>query len=209
MKADVVIIGAGISGAVLAEKSASAGRKVIVMEKRAYIAGNCYNVIDENEILVLKYGDHLFHTTNGEVWDCVNRIAILSPKNGEYTVLAKVGPILYEALFRDYTKKQWDKYPEELDASVLDRIPVRTDWNDQYFSDKYQTLSNGAYTNRYTNILNHPNITVCIETHYFDVKDVYFVGRLANYKYFNMDQAFKNALEVFEALEIYSTQMQA
>lgn len=59
--ADIVIIGAGISGSVLAERYANAGKKVLVIEKRNHIAGNCYDYIDDNGILVSKYGTHLFH----------------------------------------------------------------------------------------------------------------------------------------------------
>ena len=51
-----------------------------------------------------------------------------------------VGPRLYEAIFKHYTKKQWDKYPEELDASVLMRLPCRTTTDDRYFSDAWQAL---------------------------------------------------------------------
>ena len=47
---------------------------------------------------------------------------------------------LYEAIFKHYTKKQWDKYPEELDASVLMRLPCRTTTDDRYFSDAWQAL---------------------------------------------------------------------
>mgnify|MGYP000208470885 CR=1 FL=1 len=45
---------------------------------------------------------------------------------------------VYDAIFKHYTKKQWDKWPEELDASVLARIPVRTNTDDRYFSDPHQ-----------------------------------------------------------------------
>lgn len=367
MKADIVIIGAGISGAVLAERYSKAGKKVLILEKRDHIGGNCYDYIDENGILVSKYGAHLFHTEMKEVWDYVNRFAewypwehkvlakvddvlvpipvnintvnklfglnisteeemmawleknrlpIEDPKNGKEAVLNKVGIILYEKMFRHYTKKQWDKYPEELNASVLNRIPVRTNKDDRYFSDTYQALPKGGYTKIFEKMLDHPNIRVELNTDYFDVmdtlegysklfytgpidrffefkhslqdkleyrsinfisetvdseyfqsnsvvnypgmevdftriveykhfgdqksakttivkeyttddgdpyypvlneknlaiynkyqeeaakvKDVYFVGRLANYKYFNMDQAFKNALDLFHSLE--------
>jgi UDP-galactopyranose mutase len=51
--------------------------------------------------------------------------------------LSRVGPILYEKIFKNYTKKQWDKYPEELDASVLARIPIRNNFDERYFSDRY------------------------------------------------------------------------
>jgi UDP-galactopyranose mutase len=365
--ADIVIIGAGISGAVLAERYAKIGKKVLIIEKRDHIAGNCYDYIDENGILVSKYGAHLFHTNEEDVWQYINqfcefypfehkviakvdgqlvpipvnittvnklfgtnitteaemkqwldenRLPIDAPKDGREAALNKVGQVLYEKMFRHYTKKQWDKYPEELDASVLDRIPVRSNYDDRYFSDKYQALPVGGYTKLFEGILNHPNIEVLLNTDYFDVKDevtgydklfytgpvdryfefkhsltekleyrsinfvsetvdaefyqensvvnypgeevgftriieykhfgnqksdkttivkefttdegdpyypvpnpknqqiyekykaeadalvdVYFVGRLANYKYFNMDQAFKNALELFNSLE--------
>jgi UDP-galactopyranose mutase len=363
----IVIIGAGISGAVLAERYANLGKKVLVLEKRDHIAGNCFDYIDENGILVSKYGAHLFHTNDELVWEYVNQfsdwfpwehkvvakvddktvpipvniltvntlfglnletseemqewldknsVSIETPKNGMEAVLRKVGPVLYEKMFRHYTKKQWDKYPEELDASVLERIPVRTSDDCRYFSDQYQALPRAGYTKLFENLLSHPNITVLLNTDFFDVqhqlpnyeklfysgpidryfafqdkiqevleyrsinfqfetvdaeyfqensvvnypgnefgftriveykhfgnqqsekttisrefteatgdpyypvptprnqqiyeaykreadklKNIYFVGRLANYKYFNMDQAFRNALDLFAELE--------
>ena len=368
MKTDILVVGAGISGAVIAERYASIGKKVLVVDKRPHIAGNCYDYVDENGILMSKYGAHLFHTNDESVWKYVNRFSewykwehkvlarvdeklvpipvnidtvnllfnqsisseaemkkwledhkliIDNPQNGKEAVLAKVGPELYEKMFRHYTKKQWDKYPEELHASVLNRIPVRTNKDDRYFSDKYQALPLGGYTQMFEKILAHPNIEVRLNTDYFDIldeidhgsklfytgpidrffdfkysiqekleyrsinfvketidqeyfqensvvnypgtevdftriieykhfgnqktpntvivkeytvdsgepfypvpnqrnqeiyeryrkdaeqlKNIYFVGRLANYKYFNMDQAFKNALDLFHQLEI-------
>jgi len=372
---DILIIGAGISGSVLAERYASMGKKVLIIEKRNHIAGNCYDYVDDNGILVSKYGAHLFHTNDEMVWRYVNnysqwypwehkviarvdnktvpipvnittvnelfncnitteqemaqwleenRTPIAVPTNGEEAVLNRVGPVLYEKMFKHYTKKQWDKYPAELDASVLDRIPVRTNYDDRYFTDTYQALPKGGYTELFRNILNHSNIEILLDTDYFDVKDhykgyeklfytgaidrffdfkhsllekleyrsinfvsetinqpffqensvvnypgtevdftriieykhfgnqnsekttivreftvdegepyypvpnprnqeiynkykleteklfdIHFVGRLANYKYFNMDQAFKNALDLFSELEGKITQKTA
>lgn len=77
-------------------------------------------------------------------WLEKNRTSIAGAKNGKEAVLSKVGPILYEKMFRHYTKKQWDKYPEELNASVLNRIPVSTNKDDRYFSDTYQGLPKGG-----------------------------------------------------------------
>lgn len=219
---DIVIIGAGISGAVLAQQAAAAGKKVLVLEKRNHIAGNCYDYIDENGVLVSKYGAHLFHTNDEGVWEYVNRysawypwehrvlamvdgelvpvpvnittvnkllgtnmsteeemkawlgehtVSNSNPTNGKEAALARVGEYLYEKMFRHYTKKQWDKYPEELDASVLNRIPVRTNHDDRYFSDKYQALPQGGYTQLFERLLDHPNIEVKLNTDYFDVKD--------------------------------------
>lgn len=366
-KTDILIIGAGISGATLAERYANLGKKVTVLEKRDHIAGNCYDYIDKNGILVSKYGAHLFHTNDKGVWEYVNRFGDWYPwehkviarvdgktvpipvnittvntlfgesiqteeemqawleenrvahekaQNGEEAVLNRVGPVLYEKMFKHYTKKQWDKYPAELDASVLERIPVRTNYDDRYFSDEFQALPAGGYTTIFQKMLDHPNINVRLNTDFFEVReeykgyeklfytgpidrffefqeeflekleyrsinfvteypdteyfqensvvnypgqevdftriveykhfgdqkaprttivkeftvdhgepyypvpneknrqvyekyrkkaealeDVYFVGRLANYKYFNMDQAFRNALDLFEELE--------
>ncbi|HLN96568.1 MAG TPA: NAD(P)-binding protein, partial [Flavobacterium sp.] len=87
--ADIIIIGAGISGAVLAERYASIGKKVLVIEKRNHIAGNCFDFIDENGILVSKYGAHLFHTNDETVWDYVNRFSEWYP--WEHKVVARVG----------------------------------------------------------------------------------------------------------------------
>ena len=66
---DVVIVGAGFAGAVLAERfAAQADKKVLVIERRQCIAGNCYDEVDDNGILVHRYGPHLFHTDFEDVW---------------------------------------------------------------------------------------------------------------------------------------------
>lgn len=64
---DVVIVGAGFSGAVLAERFAQDG-KVLLIERRQHVAGNCYDEVDGNGILIHRYGPHLFHTDDAEVW---------------------------------------------------------------------------------------------------------------------------------------------
>jgi UDP-galactopyranose mutase len=64
-----LIAGAGLSGVVLAERLAkNHNKKVLIIEKRDHIGGNCYDYIDENGILMNKYGAHLFHTENDRVW---------------------------------------------------------------------------------------------------------------------------------------------
>ena len=66
---DYIIIGAGFAGSVLAERIANKlNKKVLIIEKRRHIGGNCYDERVEN-ILVHKYGPHLFHTNFKEVWD--------------------------------------------------------------------------------------------------------------------------------------------
>ena len=70
---DVVIIGAGLAGSVLAERLASSGKKILVIERRKNVAGNCYDEVDENGILIHKYGPHLFHTDDAQVWEYLSR----------------------------------------------------------------------------------------------------------------------------------------
>ena len=67
---DHIIIGAGYAGSIIAERIASKlGQRVLIIEKRNHIAGNAYDYYDENGILIHKYGPHIFHTNNKQVWD--------------------------------------------------------------------------------------------------------------------------------------------
>lgn len=75
----IVIVGAGLSGCVLAERFASEGHQVEIYEKRLHIGGNCYDYKDDAGILVAKYGPHFFHTNSEEVWEYVNRFAEWAP----------------------------------------------------------------------------------------------------------------------------------
>jgi UDP-galactopyranose mutase len=71
---DYVIIGAGLAGVVMAERIATQlNKKVIIIEKRNHIGGNCFDFKDENNILIHKYGPHLFHTNNKEVIDYLSQ----------------------------------------------------------------------------------------------------------------------------------------
>ncbi|OEH86748.1 UDP-galactopyranose mutase [Desulfuribacillus stibiiarsenatis] len=70
---DVVVVGAGFAGSVLARKAAEANRKVLVIEKRAHIGGNAYDEYQQDGILIHKYGPHIFHTNERKVWDFISR----------------------------------------------------------------------------------------------------------------------------------------
>ncbi|MDK4206665.1 UDP-galactopyranose mutase [Corynebacterium pseudodiphtheriticum] len=72
---DLIIVGSGFFGLTIAERAANElGKKVLIVEKRSHLGGNCYTEIDEETgIEVHKYGAHLFHTSNKRVWDYVNK----------------------------------------------------------------------------------------------------------------------------------------
>ncbi len=87
-------------------------------------------------------------------------------ENSEEVALTRVGPELYKLIFKDYTYKQWEKWPMELAASVLERIPVRTNWDPYYFSDRWQALPTKGYTAMVRSMLDHPKIRVNLSTEY-------------------------------------------
>lgn len=218
-----LIIGCGLSGAVIAERISSIlNLQVIIIEKRDHIGGNCYDYIDqETGILLNKYGAHLFHTNNKQVWDYINQfdkwirwehkvIAYIDDKfvsipvnittinqlcneniqtdkemqiwleknqlkydritNSEEMAKSRIGEILYNKLIKDYTYKQWNKYPSELDKSVLERIPIYNNFDTRYFQDKYQALPHKGYTHFFEKLLNHKNIKIILNTDFIEYK---------------------------------------
>ena len=76
----VLMVGAGLSGAVTGRALAEAGHRITVVESRAHVAGNCHTERDaETGVMVHVYGPHIFHTDDAEVWDYVNRFATFLP----------------------------------------------------------------------------------------------------------------------------------
>jgi UDP-galactopyranose mutase len=220
---DYVIVGCGLSGCVIAERITSIlKKKVLILEKRNHIGGNCYDYIDkETGIRINKYGAHLFHTNNEKVWNYINNfdewirwehkvISFVDNKfvpipvnittinelcnenikdekevdkwiekntikydkieNSEQMAKSRIGKVLYNKMVKDYTYKQWKKYPNELNSSVLARIPIRKSFDTRYFSDKYQALPKNGYTNFFKNMLKNKLITVKLNTDFFKFK---------------------------------------
>lgn len=85
---DVLVVGAGFAGSVVAERLASAGRKVLVIDRRSHIAGNAYDEKDATGILIHRYGPHIFHTNSDEVFTYLSRFTAWRPY--EHRVLASV-----------------------------------------------------------------------------------------------------------------------
>merc|ERR1711868_290128 len=227
---DLIVVGSGLSGAVIAERARSElGLTSLVIDKREHIGGNCYDYIDQHGIRVSLYGVHIFHTKYPRVekyvkkfsdWipyhhrvvgrvkdqndtekivpippniDTVNILFDANidteedmvrwlddrrpksdklPQNGEEMSISRVGTDLYEKIFKPYTRKQWDKWPSELDASVLARLPYRTNKDDKYFDDYFQALPADGYTAIFEKmLLNNDDITVRLNVDYFQVKE--------------------------------------
>ena len=108
-------------------------------------------------------------------------------RTSEDVVVSKVGRDLYEKLFRNYTRKQWGKDPSELDAQVTARIPVRTNRDDRYFTDRYQAMPKHGFTAMFENMLDHRNITLQLGVDYRDVvkrtkfKEIIYSGPVDEY----------------------------
>lgn len=89
---------------------------------------------------------------------------ISEPKNFEEQAMKFIGKDLYEAFFKGYTRKQWGCDPTELPASILKRLPVRFNYDDNYFSHKYQGIPKDGYTTIISKILDHHNIKINVDT---------------------------------------------
>jgi UDP-galactopyranose mutase len=219
---DYLVVGAGFAGAVMAERLASAGRKVLIVDKRMHIGGNAYDCHDGAGILVHRYGPHIFHTNSREVYEYLSRFTEWRPyqhrvkasvdgqllpipinlttvnelygsnltsfqleeflatvaeprtpiRTAEDVVVSKVGRELYTKFFRNYTRKQWDLDPSELDPSVTGRVPFRTSRDDRYFTDTYQVMPRDGYSRMFERMLRHQNIKVLLNTDYREIETV-------------------------------------
>jgi UDP-galactopyranose mutase len=101
----------------------------------------------------------------------IEAAAIGEPKNFEEAALKSIGKELYEAFIKGYTQKQWEKDPKELPASIIKRLPVRKNYNESYFFDTWQGIPINGYTDIFTKMLNHKNITIQLNTDFFDVRN--------------------------------------
>lgn len=214
----ILLVGAGLSGAVIGRCLAEAGHECRIIDQRDHIGGNCFTRRDDDTgVMVHVYGPHIFHTDDAEVWDYVtgfaefmpyqNRVKsttqgavyslpvnlltinqffgktlrpeeardfiatqgdarITDPQTFEEQALRFVGRDLYEAFFKGYTEKQWGCSPTELPASILKRLPVRFNYDDNYFFHKFQGMPKEGYTPLIEAILDHPRITVELNTAY-------------------------------------------
>jgi UDP-galactopyranose mutase len=92
-------------------------------------------------------------------------------QNLEDKAISLIGRKLYEAFIRGYTAKQWQTDPKELAPGIITRLPVRYNFDNRYFNDKYEGLPKDGYTAWLTKMAEHPNIEVRLDVDYFDVRD--------------------------------------
>mgnify|MGYP002860973724 CR=1 FL=1 len=115
---DIVIVGTGISGAILAERFAQ-DKKVLLIERRQNIGGNCYDEIDGNGILIHKYGPHLFHTDDAEIWQYLSKFT--EWQTYQHKVLAMIDgqavpiPFNFNTLYKVFPKN----LAERLEIALL------------------------------------------------------------------------------------------
>ena len=214
---DYLIVGSGLFGCVFAEQAKRDKKKCLIIEKRNHPFGNCYTE-NIHGINIHKYGPHIFHTNNEDIWEYVNKFAIFNnyvnrpkvnyggniysfpinlmtlyqlwgvstpdqarqkldsvkvsisnPSNLEEWVLSQVGSEIYEKFIKGYTEKQWNTNPKNLPSSIIKRLPIRLNFNDNYFNDKYQGIPIGGYTQMMQNISDGTEIV--INTDYFNNRE--------------------------------------
>jgi len=95
------------------------------------------------------------------------------PKNLEEQAISLIGRDIYEKLIKGYTEKQWGRKCTELPAFIIKRLPVRLIYDNNYFNDDYQGIPIGGYTKMVEKMLDDPNITVELNTDFFNKKDEY------------------------------------
>lgn len=223
MSYDYLIVGSGLFGATFAYEAANRGKRVKVIEKRNHIAGNIYTE-EIDGIQVHKYGAHIFHTSNKEIWNYVQQFAEFNrytnspianyhgeiynmpfnmntfnkiwgvatpeealkrinqqrkemdgktPTNLEEQAISLIGRDIYEKLVKGYTEKQWGQKATELPAFIINRLPVRLTYDNNYFNDTYQGIPIGGYTQIVEKMLANELIDVETNVDFFDKKEEY------------------------------------
>tara|TARA_B100001093_G_scaffold485513_1_gene519970 strand:+ start:39701 stop:40792 length:1092 start_codon:yes stop_codon:yes gene_type:complete len=124
MKYDYLVIGAGMFGSVFARQAKDAGKKVLVIDKRNHIAGNCYTE-KIKDIEVHKYGPHVFHTNNKQIWEYANRFtdfnhftyrAKVKNKNSIYSF--PINMMTFHQLWGVITPQEAEKKLEEVRVKI-------------------------------------------------------------------------------------------
>lgn len=219
---DLLVVGAGPVGCVLAERAARVlGWNVLVIDRRSHIAGNCFDTLHSSGVRIHQYGPHYFRTRDASLLRYLTqftdwiparyivrsyargrlfpfpinlttleqffggaldqesaarllaekRVPVAAAGNSEELVLSRVGRELYEAFFLNYTLKQWQRHPRELDAEVCGRIPVRLDRDERYVDHPFQVMPKDGYTALFARMLRHRKIRVRLGCDFHAVRE--------------------------------------
>ncbi|MFT4185997.1 MAG: UDP-galactopyranose mutase [Micrococcaceae bacterium] len=95
-------------------------------------------------------------------------LAGTDPENLNDKGISLIGRPLYEAFIKEYTGKQWQTDPKDLPAGIISRLPVRYNYDNRYFNDKYEGLPVDGYTAWLERMADNPNIEVRLNTDFFD-----------------------------------------
>ena len=174
---------------------------------RAWVDGQLVPIPINLDTINLLYGSRFTSFDLQQFYD-----SIAEPRDvvrtSEDVIISKVGRELYEKFFRNYTRKQWGLDPSELDATVIARIPVRTNRDDRYFTDTYQVMPAHGFTRMFERMLAHPNIKIMLNTDYREIEGsiaydrVVFTGPVDEYFDFRFGKLPYRSLEFkFETLE--------
>ena len=167
------IVGCGLSGITSALLLKDQGHDVEIFECRDHVGGNCYDE-KQGDVTVHKYGAHIFHTNDEDVWKFLNRYTKFNNYVHRVRANTKEGLIsipfskktaeqigrdldpkeIQELIFREYSERHWGIPWEQLPKSISGRIPnKRDDYDDRYFTQKYQGIPEKGYTEMFRNML--------------------------------------------------------
>jgi UDP-galactopyranose mutase len=185
MKAN--IIGCGLSGITSAVILKSRGYDVEIFDTRSHIGGNCF---DEkiNNVTVHKYGPHIFHTNDVDVWDFLNKYTTFNTYTHKCRANTKYGLIsipynyntrdqigkelteqeIQDCIFKEYSERHWGCKWEDLPNSITGRLPTKRDsYDDRYFTDTYQGIPMFGYTNMMNNMLDGIKVNTSVDKNYY------------------------------------------
>jgi UDP-galactopyranose mutase len=140
------------------------------------------------------------------------KIPILQLMNSENKLIKELAMYVYKNIFLNYTIKQWDLKPEQLDFNVTARVPVFISKDDLYFQDKYQGIPVEGFTKMFHNMLKHKNICICLGVNHkeYNLKHfdkVFYTGALDSFFNYKLgDIKYRKIILKFETKNVNSFQ---
>lgn len=136
-----------------------------------------FNLNSLEQLFPRKYAEKL-ETALLETYGFNVKVPILKMREHENADLRLLADYIYKNVFHNYTLKQWELKPEELDPSVTGRVPVYISRDDRYFQDTYQAMPRHGYSVLFQKMLDHPNIRVLLNTDYRELEGMASFNRM-------------------------------